>query len=99
MTIKSIILIASLSSGLLFANEPLTPVVQRNQIEKSIIEVSKRIVPQKIKVEALEAELQKEKLDLKKLEEDLEAQTSKLKAWHETQKLKQPDQDNPITRP
>ena len=86
MKIKSIILIASFSGSLLFANETQSPTEQRSQIEKSIVEASRSIVPQKRKVEALETDLKKETLTLKKLEDDLESKMSELKALHQTKK-------------
>ena len=43
-------------------------------------------MPQKRKVEALETDLKKETLTLKKLEDDLESKMSELKALHQTKK-------------
>jgi hypothetical protein len=83
MKIQFIILIAALSIGPLLANEPKGPTEQRNQMEKAIVEASMNIVPQKKKVEALEIELQKEKHVLNQLEETLEADIAKLKAWND----------------
>lgn len=80
--VQCILLLATLSNGLLCALPTEATVQAKNELEAAIIETSTRIVRQKHKVETLEIELKKEKDLLNQLEEAQATQTKELSAWN-----------------